>query len=178
MMKKSHSDSSEEREGVSTFSSPLFQETFRETFSSMLRHPAFYLVINDFRTAYEYRRKFPWLAESKDLPDEIGQNGLAYALQSALSTYIAPAATNFSEDSVEQVNECIKQLDREWAEQLLYAADAVIQESFGLKRFEKYLLRVNENAAPISPKVLRTHIAAALGRYYKRQQIGLSPDPF
>src|SRR5260370_42714325 len=67
-----------------------FQEKFREAILSMIRTPKYYKALDCFLAAYVYRKSFPWLAESSETRDEMNQDGLSYALRSALSTFLVP----------------------------------------------------------------------------------------
>jgi hypothetical protein len=152
-----------------------FQEMFQEAFRSMIKHPEFYPIFEDFRIAYTYRRQFPWLPESKDTTDEVGMNGLSYALRTALYTYMASPRRELSISK--DTDKKRDWLDTDWANQLLTASDVVIYEGFGLKHFEKSITKIHEDATSITLETLYIHIAAALARYYKRHQIGIAPDP-
>lgn len=159
-----------------------FQEKFREAILSMIRTPEYHGVFACFRAAYAYRKNFPWLPESSDIPDEINQDGLSYALRAALSTYLVPDAS-----TLENMGEFIRQQDfhvedwehseAEWVSALVTAVGATISERFSLKRFASQLSMAGIDVTAISPATFRVHIAAALVRYYNRRKMGISRDP-
>ena len=158
-----------------------FQGKFREAILCMISAPECQDVFACFRTAYEYRQNFPWLGESRDIPDEINQDGLSYALRAALSTYIVPGAL-----TMEGMDAFVKPqdfhaedweyFDPEWMSALVTAVAATINEGFSLKRFENQLTMADVDVATITPIALRAHIAAALVRYYNRRMTGISRD--
>jgi len=159
-----------------------FQEKFRETILSMIRAPEYHEAFACFQAAYTYRKSFPWLPESSDTLDEINQDGLSYALRTALSTYIVPEASTLENMDVfikprDFYIEDWKRSEAEWMSALVSAVDATIGEGFSLKRFENQLNTAGIDVTDISPAILRVHIAAALVRYYNRRNMGVSRDP-
>ena len=158
-----------------------FQGKFREAILCMISAPEYQDVFACFRAAYEYRQNFPWLGESRDIPDEINQDGLSYALRAALSTYIVPGAlTTEGMDAFVKPQdfhaEDWEYFDPEWMSALVSAVAATITEGFSLKRFENQLTMADVDVATITPIALRAHIAAALVRYYNRRMTGISRD--
>ena len=159
----------------------LFQEKFCEAMLSMISAPAYQEALACFYAAYEYRKTFPWLPESRVIPDEINQNGLSYALRAALSTFIVPhVPTKAGVDTPVPPQDVHAQdwkyTDPEKMNALVTAVAATINEGFSLKRFENQLAMANIDVATLAPAALRTYIAAALIRYYHRRQIGISRD--
>jgi hypothetical protein len=158
-----------------------FQGKFREAILCMISAPECQDVFACFRAAYEYRQNFPWLGESRDIPDEINQDGLSYALRAALSTYIVPGALTmegmdaFVKPQDFHAEDC-EYFDPEWMSALVTAVAATINEGFSLKRFENQLTMADVDVATITPIALRAHIAAALVRYYNRRMTGISRD--
>jgi len=158
-----------------------FQEKFREAILFMINAPEYQKVLACFCDAYEYRKNFPWLPESREISDEINQNGLSYALRAALSTYIVPGALTmegmdaFVKPQDFHAEDC-EYFDPEWMSALVTAVAATINEGFSLKRFENQLTMADVDVATITPIALRAHIAAALVRYYNRRMTGISRD--
>jgi hypothetical protein len=158
-----------------------FQEKFREAILSMTRTPKYHEALACFHAAYVYRKSFPWLPESSDTLDEINQNGLSYALRTALSTYMVPEVSTLKDmdafmkpqDFYEEDRE---RLEAEWVSALISAVGATISEGFSLKRFENQLTTAGIDVTDISPAILQAHIAAALVRYYNRRKMGTSRD--
>ncbi len=157
-----------------------FQERFRKAFLSMIQSSKYVPVLGYFRSAYEYRKQFPWLGESKNTSGESNQDGLSYALQAALATYIvsSPIITEPSPGGRNIPERHRKRSDSEWTGRLAIAAEATIDEAFSLERFENRLSRGGVNVNTITPRVLQEHIAEALTSYYNRRMIGTAPDPF
>jgi len=158
-----------------------FQEKFREAILFMINAPEYQKVLACFCDAYEYRKNFPWLPESREISDEINQNGLSYALRAALSTYIVPGVlTTEGMDAFVKPQdfhaEDWEYFDPEWMSALVSAVAATITEGFSLKRFENQLTMADVDVATITPIALRAHIAAALVRYYNRRMTGISRD--
>ncbi len=149
-----------------------FQKKFREAMLGIIQSPDCNAVLEDFRTAYEYRRKFPWLGENTT-------DGLAYALQAALDSYIISGPITAEEFAVPRGfgEETDSSIDSEWAERLRIAADTTIKEAFSLESFENELAEADIDIDTISSHTLQGYIADALERYYNRRMIGLSPDP-
>ena len=173
-------DSDENLEEVPLFDF-AFQEKFREAILFMINAPEYQKVLACFCDAYEYRKNFPWLPESREISDEINQNGLSYALRAALSTYIVPEVL-----TIEGMDTFVKTQDfhsegrkdpgSERMSTLASAVAATINEGFSLKRFENQLTMADVDVATITPIALRAHIAAALVRYYNRRMTGISRD--
>jgi len=149
-----------------------FQKKFREALQGIIQSPGGSEALEDFRTAYEYRRQFPWLGEN-------AVDGLAYALQAALASYIVSRSVTAEEFAKphEFGEDANSSIDAEWEERLRIATDATIKEAFSLERFEKRLARASVNIDTIPSSTLQAYIADALERYYNRRLIGLSPDP-
>ena len=158
-----------------------FQEKFREAILYMISTSEYQEVLACFYAAYEYRKNFPWLPESRDIPDEINQNGLSYALRAALSTYIVPEVL-----AIEGVGALVKPQDfhadgwkpsdPEKMRALVTAVAETINEGFSLKRFENQLTMADVDVTTITPAALRAHIAAALVRYYNWRKTAISRD--
>lgn len=149
-----------------------FQEKFREAMLGIIQTPGYSRMLEDFHTAYEYRRKFPWLGENTT-------DGLAYALQAALDSYIISDPATAEELALPRGfgGKIDSSIDSEWAERLRIAVDATIQEAFSLESFENELAEADIDINTISSYALQGYIADALERYYNRRMIGLSPDP-
>lgn len=159
-----------------------FQEKFREAILSMIGTPQYHEALACFRAAYVYRKRFPWLPESSEILDEINQNGLSYALRTALSTYIVPEASSLEAMDVFTKTQDFhaedwERSEAEWVSALVFAVGATISEGFSLKRFENQLTTAGIDVTAISPATLRVHIAAALVRYSNRRNMGISRDP-
>lgn len=161
----------------------VFQEAFRGVMTTMLTTKDDATVLTCFRRAYEYRRGFPWLPESRTTPDVIGQDGLSYALRSALVGYIVCAPEEAEQKAMSAVayaaaEQWSQYADSEWTTSLLAAISATIDEAFDLERFENHLLRAHVDIAPSAFETVRIHIAAALVSYYERRKTSISADPF
>jgi len=141
----------------------------------MINAPEYSTVFARFRSAYEYRKQFSWLEESRNGSNGYSQNGLAYALRIALATYIVPERmlTSTSHDTYDG-----RLCDPEWVDAFMQAISATIEEGFSLERFENRLCRMEGNVENISPDKLCKHIVAALESYSDQRSVGLSPDPF
>jgi len=159
-----------------------FQEKFREAILSMIKAPKYYRALDRLLTAYAYRKSFPWLPESRETRDEMNQDGLSYALRSALSTFLVPERVpleglDVSGESGDVYAEDWKRFEARWAGALVSAVDATVSEGFSLKRFENQLKAAEIDVADLSHATLQVYIAAALVRYYKRREIGIARDP-
>ncbi|HYT41228.1 MAG TPA: hypothetical protein VEP90_02675 [Methylomirabilota bacterium] len=173
-------DSDENLEEVPLFDF-AFQEKFREAILFMINAPEYQKVLACFCDAYEYRKNFPWLPESREISDEISQNGLSYALRAALSTYIVPEVLTIGGidrfvKTEDFHSEGRKDSDLERMSALATAVEATINEGFSLKRFKNQLTLADVDVTTITPAALRAHIAAALVRYYNRRKTGISRD--
>jgi len=147
----------------------------------MINAPEYRDVFARFRSAYEYRKQFPWLEESKKDRNGDNQDGLAYALRAALATYIVNESAQTGGRGAQVKSLDIQegtQFDFEWTSALMTAITTTIEEGFSLERFENRLSRAEGNVDIISPNLLRKHIVAALDNYSAHRMIGLSPDPF
>ena len=152
-----------------------FQEKFRNAMTSMINAPEYGDVFARFRSAYEYRKQFPWLEESRNGSNGHSQDGLNYALRIALATYIVP------ERMLTSTSATIRKSspgDPEWSDAFMKAISATIDEGFSLERFENRLCRMEGNVENISQDKLCKHIVAALENYSDQRSVGLSPDPF
>src|SRR3989442_286140 len=142
---------------------------------SMINAPEYGDVFARLRSAYEYRKQFPWLEESKKDREGNNQDGLAYALRAALATYIVTESFHKEGKGTLAKSLDLKDgthFDPEWIGALMTAITATIEEGFSLERFENRLSRAEENVDTISPDLLCKHIAAALDSYSAHRMVG------
>jgi hypothetical protein len=157
-----------------------FQEKFRNAVIYMINASEYEEVFTRFRSAYEHRKQFPWLEESKRGLSGGSLDGLAYALRAALATYVV-AEQPWVEGGAQTTSLRPRDAARsgpEWTGELMAAVAETIDEGFGLERFENRLSRAGVNVDTIPPDVLREYIAAALDSYSAQSRVGLSHDPF
>jgi hypothetical protein len=155
-----------------------FQTQFQEAMHALIGSPDYLPILRYFRAAYEYRKHFPWLAESTKT-SIIQQTGLSYALQTALVDYIVlddseTLRTEIQSATGEDLDTSIC-LDAAWVEELTAATAATVREQCNLERFEKHLARAR---IPSDVEVLKQHIAATFISYHKRCEVGTVPDPW
>jgi hypothetical protein len=159
---------------------PVFNDAFQESFytamSAILMLPEHETTLLRFLSAYEYRCQFPWLEESQQGSYTGNQDGLAYALQAALATYIV---TNTIDDVDQHTpRKSAQTLLPEQKLHLLTALQATIDEKMSLERFELRLARAELNVAELSLAELQKHILRALDHYYSQRMKGVANDPF
>jgi hypothetical protein len=161
----------------------IFQEKFHKAMLSIVEAQEYISALKCFRAAYEYRKTFSWLAESTEPADIIHQDGLSYALQTALINYIVlDPKTLEAEIHLAAVKGLVEEetvhVDSAWLSKLTSATTATIKEAFNLERFENHLIHAQVDIASSDLEPLKQHIAGALISYYKRRKIGTAPDPF
>jgi hypothetical protein len=123
--------------------------------------------------AYQYRRQFPWLGESGELPGT--EDGVAYALGQALACYtFNPGGYEPDAATVDG----FRQVEPLWRQQIQRASEAVATDWSSLSRFRHALVFEGIDADGASSDDLVPHVADALYEYCSRQTAGTSLEPW
>lgn len=153
----------------------VFLKSFSTAMSAILAMPEHEAVLLRFLSAYEYRGRFSWLEESRQGSHGDSYDGLSYALQAALATYIVVNADNDSQYTQEKSKHTLLY---EQKFHLFNALQATIDEKISLERFEHRLSRAGLNGAELPLVELQKHILHALDNYYRQRMKGIANDPF
>jgi hypothetical protein len=112
----------------------------------------------------------------------VPRDGIAYALQYALSTYVvAPSTLRASHIPVrsrfsDEIGGRESGADDAWTQRLLAAIDS-LKDAGGLARFSNRMRSLGGSPSLSDHEVL-AHFEGALVSYYENREIGISPDPF
>ncbi|WP_459020484.1 hypothetical protein [Streptomyces sp. SD35] len=140
-----------------------FKNNVKQTLIDIISESDNASTLERFRLAYEERRQLPWLAESGESLDPQSSNGLTSAIRSALSMYVPqrgfPSPVETGQD----------QLKSGWRQELVEAAESVIDDDLSIALFETSLRRDEVQTKEIKPEVLKKHLVGAINQYYLRR---------
>lgn len=158
--------STKETYGVPNLRLSEFQKKLHEAFLHVLEFERSRELdlLERFRFAYEYRKRFDWLGES-------GKDGLVFALKRALALYPA--------DSVRDVDQKGRQkLDIEFTKDLAASVEAVVLDPVSGAKFAHSLWYASVKVDIIPTSELSQHVVKALNTYCDRYNSGTSIEPW
>lgn len=163
-------------------SKPSSSDRLCTAFARMVDDPECLPVLDQFRVAYEFRAKQSWLGESGTFLGALNADGLAYALRTALATYVVPSQIRTDRTSCAALSQPMWDSHHEgdtleWRQRLKDAFYVAMQDGLSFERFKKRLMRAGVDMCAISLSDVQTHIKQALVGYVRDMETGIAYDP-